>query len=375
VRLAAPDLARAPLNSAESGVAEEVVGECDGLHRLMPVAHARDARIAARYHVIQTEGVRTIHAHGQPHIAAKDRLVSKLLRIGRHAGAEADDPVLARLRLEHRPITDDEAETDERLRDHAVAVVARPERGCLRDPGRVVRPSSIRARRAEEDELADALKSLDDYSRDELLIPTKYLDGSDRIVQLYKEAGGTDLPTPETAEKAASDGAIVQCLLALEEYVSYRLDSFTSWRGFDTPVDKGGNTNLLKERYGPPAWWMVRHAWIVFENCRPGQAKSTEDSPFHRFVNHIYEYATGETEENSTLLNWIKKLARALRYHDALLQQLGPLEVELDDLKLDPPTPERDARISQLEAELPALRQRVVDAFIALGHSNYRQKA
>ena len=47
VRLAAPDLARAPLNSAESGVAEEVVGECDGLHRLMPVAHAGDARIAA----------------------------------------------------------------------------------------------------------------------------------------------------------------------------------------------------------------------------------------------------------------------------------------------------------------------------------------
>jgi hypothetical protein len=224
-------------------------------------------------------------------------------------------------------------------------------------------------------ELAEALKLLDDYSRDELLIPTKYLDDRDPIARLYNEAHGVDLPTPETAEKAALDGAIVQRLLALEEYVSYRLDRFTSWRGFDTPVDKGGNTNLLKERYGPPAWWMVRHAWIVFENCRPGQAKSTEDSPFHRFVNHIYEFATGETEENSTLLNWIKKLARALRYHDALLERLGPLEVELDDLKLDPPTPERDARISQLSAELPALRQRVVDALLALGHSNYRQKA
>jgi hypothetical protein len=225
------------------------------------------------------------------------------------------------------------------------------------------------------DELADALKSLDDYSRDKLLIPTKYLDDQDEIVRLYKAAGGMDLPTPETAEKAASDGAIVQRLLSLEEYVSYRIDRFTSWRGFDAPVDKGGNTNLLKERYGPPAWWLVKGAWIIFENCKPGVAKGAEDSSFHCFVNHIYEYATGETEENSTLLNWIKKLARSLRYHDVLLQQLGPLEVELDDLKLDPPTPERDARISQLETELPMLRQKVVDALLALGHRNFRQKA
>ena len=82
-----------------------------------------------------------------------------------------------------------------------------------------------------------------------------------------------------------------------------------------------------------------------------------------------------ETEENSTLLNWIKKLARPLRHHDVLLQRLGPLEVELDDLKLDPPTPERDAQIEQLEGKLPALRQEVVDAFLELGHKNFRQRA
>jgi hypothetical protein len=131
----------------------------------------------------------------------------------------------------------------------------------------------------------------------------------------------------------------------------------------------------LKERFGPPAWYIVRHGWIFFENCRPGEATGSENGPFLRFVNHVYEYATGETEENSTLLNWIKKLARRLRHHDVLLQRLGPLEVELDDLKLDPPTPERDARIAQLEAELPALRQEVVDAFMALGHRNFRQRA
>jgi hypothetical protein len=74
-------------------------------------------------------------------------------------------------------------------------------------------------------------------------------------------------------------------------------------------------------------------------------------------------------------LNWIKKLARLLRHHDKLLQKLGPLEVELDDLKLDPQTPERDARIAQLEAQLPDLREEVVDALLATNHRNVRTKS
>ena len=74
-------------------------------------------------------------------------------------------------------------------------------------------------------------------------------------------------------------------------------------------------------------------------------------------------------------MNWIKKLARLLRHHDKLLQKLGPLEVELDDLKLDPQTPERDARIAQLEAQLPDLREEVVDALLATNHRNVRTKS
>jgi hypothetical protein len=223
-------------------------------------------------------------------------------------------------------------------------------------------------------ELAAALVALDDYSRKHPLIASKYLQGQDPITRAYKTAEGMHLPTPETEENPASDGVIVPRLLALHEYVSWRVDELAGWSEPDTPVDKGGNTNLLKERFGPPAWYIVRHAWVLFENCKPGEATASENGPFLRFVNHVYEYATGETEENSTLLNWIKKLARLLRHHDLLLQRLGPLEVELDDLKLDPPTPERDARIAQLEATLPALRQEVVDAFLVLGHCNFRQR-
>ena len=52
-------LARAPLDGAEARVAEEVIGQRDGLHGLVPVAPGRDARVTRRGHVPDAERVRT----------------------------------------------------------------------------------------------------------------------------------------------------------------------------------------------------------------------------------------------------------------------------------------------------------------------------
>jgi hypothetical protein len=223
---------------------------------------------------------------------------------------------------------------------------------------------------------AETLVALDDYSRDRLLIPSKFLEYDDSRSRLYKRAQGMDLPKPETAETAASDGPLVEQLRALAEYVDRRLEEFTGWDEEEgVSFDRGGNTNLMRERFGPPTWHIVKSCWYFFENCRPGEATASDTGPFLHFVNCVYEYATGEIEENSTLLNWIKKLARLLRHHDKLLQKLGPLEVELDDLKLDPHTAERDRRIAQLEAQLPDLREEVVNALVATNHRNVGPKS
>lgn len=180
----------------------------------------------------------------------------------------------------------------------------------------------------------------------------------------------------QTAKTPACDGLLVERLRALAEYVDRRLEEFTGWDEEETAsFDRGGNTNLMKERFGPPAWHIVKGCWYFFENCRPGKATASETGLFLQFVNCVYEYATGEIEENSTLLNWIKKLARLLRHHDKLLQKLAPLEVELDELKLDPQTPERDAHIARLEAQLPALRKEVVVALVATNHRNLGPKS
>ena len=68
--------------------------------------------------------MRAVDAHGQAHVAAIDHLVAELLGVARRAIADADDPVLPPLRLEHRQVAHDEAQAEERLRDHAIAVVA-----------------------------------------------------------------------------------------------------------------------------------------------------------------------------------------------------------------------------------------------------------
>jgi hypothetical protein len=223
---------------------------------------------------------------------------------------------------------------------------------------------------------AETLVALDDLSRDRLLIPRKFLEYDDPISRLYKAAQGMDLPKPETADTPASDGPLVERLRALAEYVDWRLMDFTGWDEEEgVRFDEGGRTNLMQEQFGPPTSRIVKDCWYFFENCRPGEATASETGPFLEFVNCVYEYATGEIEENSTLLNWIKKLARPLRHHDQLLQKLGPLEVELDDLKLDPQTPERDAEIARLEAQLPALREEVVNAYVATNHRNFDSKS
>ena len=213
---------------------------------------------------------------------------------------------------------------------------------------------------------AETLLALDDYSRHLLDVPHEYLEDDGHSTRLYKAARGEDLPKPETKNAPAQDGSLVEQLRALEKYFNERLGQF---RGYDDEVDasfdKGGNTNLMKDQMGPPALHLVRDCWYFFQNLKPKQATGSENGPFLHFVNCVYEYATGELEENSTILNWTKKLARLLRHHDELLQKLGPLECELDDLKLDAPTPVRDQRIAQLEADLPGLRDEVVAAFMA----------
>ena len=179
--------------------------------------------------------------------------------------------------------------------------------------------------------LASSLIQLDDYSRDYLV----NLDTFDAVefARSYASAAADALPTPETEEKAASDGLFAETLLKLARYVSRRSEHLIEQNGVNGTVDKGGNTNVLKRRFGPVAIHLVDPCWAAFENQRPGAATATEGGPFVTFVNAVYSYATGAIEENSTLQNWIKRRVKLHRHHIHCLRQYWQIETELDQLR------------------------------------------
>ncbi|MDI3561131.1 hypothetical protein [Bradyrhizobium sp. Arg816] len=212
--------------------------------------------------------------------------------------------------------------------------------------------------------LAIALIELDDYSRIHLIEP----DEIDRpyLERLYQAAAASKLPTPETEDAPATNGPFVETLLKLDSYVSLRSRSLASWNVSEPVVDRGGNTNVVKQWFGPAAAYLVSWCWIAFENCRPDTATGSENGPFVAFVNAVYSYATDQIEENSTLLHWTKKLAKPLRHHDRCLRRYGQIETELEDLRAKAFTQEVGAPIVELERELEIAKQALLDAAIAL---------
>src|SRR5258708_23751284 len=99
----------APRDGAEARVAEEVVGERDGLHRLVPVAQVGGPEVAARDQVLDAEGVRTPEAHREAHAAAQDYVLAEVAAVhpGLPVRAGPGHVVLAARGLEHRPVAED----------------------------------------------------------------------------------------------------------------------------------------------------------------------------------------------------------------------------------------------------------------------------
>lgn len=223
--------------------------------------------------------------------------------------------------------------------------------------------------------LRDALVGLDDISRELLGMPAK--DDPDIIkfyltrYRWYDLADVTGLPQPERDDAPASDGRLVERLEALELYISKTLEEFVGDPEEENlRLDKGGSTNLMKEELGPPPWYLAKICWYFFHNYRPGVATASENGPFLHFVNSIHEFATGEVEESSAILNWAKKLARPARHHDEVIQEYFRMEIERDELKEEPPTRKRDARIAELEAKLPIQLEKLMEATKAMGFRN-----
>ena len=137
---------------------------------------------------------------------------------------------------------------------------------------------------------------------------------------LYRRANGKWLPASSVVSRPVSESKWIAQLRALSE-LSREVGAI-----YDRKVgpDVGGRTNVHKKLFQSPEEVLVKHAWYLFERYRPGQATTTEGGPFHRFVQEIYEYATGKGADESgapTLSTKIKQMLKPLRdyEHNALL--------------------------------------------------------
>jgi len=158
-------------------------------------------------------------------------------------------------------------------------------------------------------QLAVALSSLDDYSRDWLRRPRAPAAGGPDPRLLFKTAGAAQLPPPSMV--ADGDGEIVARLRALGEYARTMAQEFEIWSLLNTPFpikDRGGNTNMLTQWYGVPAERLVIGAYHIYDDFRPGEARKTEDGSFHTFVNQVFLFATGTRKGQSSLIGQIKRL-------------------------------------------------------------------
>src|SRR3990172_10302608 len=113
------DYGRPPLDGAEPGVAEEVVGDAPGSNRLVTIGDIGRGRIPDRLDVLDPERVAFVNAHGERRVPAEYALRSILL-----GGTEAADIVLASRQVEHGLVAEDQTGREKPLRCPAVMVVA-----------------------------------------------------------------------------------------------------------------------------------------------------------------------------------------------------------------------------------------------------------
>jgi hypothetical protein len=173
---------------------------------------------------------------------------------------------------------------------------------------------------------------------------------------LRKEADVEGLPKPGRAPSGVNCRWL-QRLSSLSQYAAQTRATFLLSKGIEDPdsPDKGGNANLHKDLYGAGRRQLVHEGWHLYETFKPGEAKGTEGSQFHSFLQDIFEYATGlEPEKHSKLMPWIKKLCKINRETKRLREQQNDLADELNMLSPTQANAAREAKIHQEHAELSA---------------------
>jgi hypothetical protein len=209
---------------------------------------------------------------------------------------------------------------------------------------------------------ADVLESLDDITR-------QRLQTAGTGIGLFRECFPNDLMTKANVDglprpsSAGENGIQCQWVIqvrALSQYAGAVRTNFLMSKGIDDPdrVDRGGNTNLIREDFGSARYQLVHQGWHVYDMFKPDEATGTEGGPFHLFLCAIFEFATGElAEEHSKLMPLVKRACTLNRELKALRLREDELLLELNDL---PPNRASQPRTREIEKEGAELGDKIL---------------
>ncbi|WOH74024.1 hypothetical protein RX330_02555 [Bradyrhizobium sp. NDS-1] len=133
-------------------------------------------------------------------------------------------------------------------------------------------------------------------------------------------------------------------------------------------ADRGGAQNYEDRFLGPVKNRFIREAFDVFDAYHPGSASSSDGSPFFCFVHKVFEFATGEHDEDKMALGYkLRELISALHGYSRAKAEYWSIELMLDPGDQSDPTRddlERRQRKAKRQMELherklvPALGQK-----------------
>jgi hypothetical protein len=228
-------------------------------------------------------------------------------------------------------------------------------------------------------ELARFLESLDDMTLHQLQTHGTGISVAPEVIETSPlEAAVIEaLPKPSLWNKEETEALLVVLLKQLSQYSGFSRGVFVKSKGIediDAP-DKGGNHNLYKDIYGSARWFLAHDGWHNYELFKPGQATGTEGGPFHLFLMHTFEYATGEDPEtHSKLISHVKRSSKANRTYANIIARRDALSDEMRAFRrtLCKYTPEEERRIAEISREMLEVERERFEAWPALYPYSYR---
>jgi hypothetical protein len=170
---------------------------------------------------------------------------------------------------------------------------------------------------------SSAIASLDDWSRFHLSADLYASSLEPRWLPPY---GSTE------------PGEFVELAVNLANQLDEVITNLRAWYGGNQAIDQGGRHSHEERFLGTAKTRFVRDAFEIFDTYHPRTASSPDGSPFHTFVHKVYEFATGDHDEDKAAISYkLRELITPLHQHKEANRGYWAIEEKLSSVAPNSP--------------------------------------